>query len=451
MARLLAIGSALLYLTACAAHRPYRTCFGECTPSGPHVSCAGSVIEETDAYTLGFIELDDQGWLWTRPQLETVLSKLEEEDKEQPLLLLVFVHGWKHNARHDDGNVEMFRHNLASLHEVEQELSKERKRAPRRVAGVYIGWRGLSIKPRVLKEFSFWDRKSTAHEVGRGAISEVLMRLEDFRNESRRRRPEGTWLIVVGHSFGGAAVFSALAPTLIHRFVQSRDASGQAVPPSGFGDLVVLINPAFEAARYQVLRDVADAYGEAFGYFPNQPLNLTIFSSEKDRPVKNWFPVGRWISTVLDKHRNGEQARANRTAIGHYEPLMTHRLYPRPQPEGEEARVTARPSPEGELTVQQAASESSNVAALQAQRALAAAAPVSPAEAQRFVFRESILDPYPGTTPNMPLFVVSVDDDIIPSHNAIAGEVFLSFLRQFLLAFSSENRSEEAIPPPNPP
>ena len=38
----------------------------------------------------------------------------------------------------------------------------------------------------------------------------------------------------------------------------------------------------------------------------------------------------------------------------------------------------------------------------------------------------------------MPLFVVAVDKKIIPDHNTIDRERFLTFLREFLLAFTSD-------------
>ena len=100
---------------------------------------------------LGFVECDDQGWLWDAKQLHAVVARLYEEDGRTNLLMVVFVHGWKHNASFDDENVKMFRTNLTELAEIERRLNPR----PRRVAGVYVGWRGLSNKAWLLKQLTF--------------------------------------------------------------------------------------------------------------------------------------------------------------------------------------------------------------------------------------------------------------------------------------------------------
>jgi hypothetical protein len=55
----------------------------------------------------------------------------------------------------------------------------------------------------------------------------------------------------MGHSFGGAMVYSAVANVLKSRIVDAQvktRLSGSEEPIVGFGDLVVLANPAFEAS-----------------------------------------------------------------------------------------------------------------------------------------------------------------------------------------------------------
>src|SRR5262249_33197635 len=155
-----------------------------------------------------------------------VLDRFSLEDATNGLLMVVFVHGWKHNASFDDDNVRMFRTNLTELTEMERQLSHDTGIKPRKVAGVYVGWRGLSSDAWVLRQLTFWDRKKTAHEVGRGGVTELYSRLEDIRNNSRvlhqgEREQRPTQLIIVGHSFGGALTYSALAPLLVERAVQT--------------------------------------------------------------------------------------------------------------------------------------------------------------------------------------------------------------------------------------
>src|SRR5215211_7698998 len=98
-----------LLLTGCARHAQYRTNLAPCRTAGGEPKCETTAIEETSAYVLGFVEFDDQGWLWSREQMRAVLDRIIEEDARQRLLIITFVHGWKHNAAYDDPNVEMVR------------------------------------------------------------------------------------------------------------------------------------------------------------------------------------------------------------------------------------------------------------------------------------------------------------------------------------------------------
>jgi len=83
-------------------------------------------------------------------------ARYDPEQPERGVLTVVFVHGWKHNASAEDENVASFR----------KLLPKVAKMTPtRRVIGVYVGWRGLSIDwGDWLTNISYWDRKATAEQ-----------------------------------------------------------------------------------------------------------------------------------------------------------------------------------------------------------------------------------------------------------------------------------------------
>src|SRR5690349_15591799 len=147
----------LITMVGCTANKPFRT--GQALP----------VIESTDDYKLGFVEFDDQGWFWDRTQLEKVQQMIREEagiddpsSTPQGIILVAFVHGWKHNADATDTNVMAMREVLTQLRLSEK---AQEDHAPRKVVGVYVAWRGLSETIEPLKELSFWGRKETAHEV----------------------------------------------------------------------------------------------------------------------------------------------------------------------------------------------------------------------------------------------------------------------------------------------
>ncbi len=88
------------------------------------------------SYDLAFLELTERGNLFHRERL----IELERYVKQQSnTLMIVFLHGWRHNAREGDGNVKSFRrllHNLASVNGI----------GGKRLLSVYIGWPGLSTQ-----------------------------------------------------------------------------------------------------------------------------------------------------------------------------------------------------------------------------------------------------------------------------------------------------------------
>jgi len=346
-------------LAACAPHEMvYRPETGLCASPSPAAQCREHALQAyrnphdpAAEYTLGFIELDDQGQLQNRAQMNAVLGGVYELAAHDELLMVVFVHGWKHNAAPGDPNIDTLRDALMALSRLESKLAAH----PRRVVGLYLGWRGASVTVPGVEQLSFWDRKSTAHKVGRGGTAEVLGRIEQIKRVKDALRDQGapaegggaqarTRLVVVGHSFGGAVVYTALAHALMSRFVIT---SGRSCAPdpdtavcdaAGFGDLVVLVNPAFEAIRFSALSDMAN---ERRTYFETQRPVLAILTSEADDATRRAFPLGRFFSTLFDKHRRvarpnpvtGEQESidqyaADITAIGHFEPYRTHRLVP---------------------------------------------------------------------------------------------------------------------------
>src|SRR5262249_26295424 len=128
----------------------------------------------------------------------------------------------------------------------------------RPVIGVYVGWRGDSMSVPYLNAITFWDRKDTAHQIGERAGRDLLLELDSVYRAESKKQP--MTMITIGHSFGGALVFSALERKMIggskgRRVVLPLAAAtereaGLRPLRTGLGDLVVLVNPAFEAKRY---------------------------------------------------------------------------------------------------------------------------------------------------------------------------------------------------------
>jgi hypothetical protein len=337
-----------LAIPGCTTNKLIRSSNSICTSADPDTDCPTDSIQhikppgaDASLYSLGFVEVDDQGQLRLRAQMNAVLKDIEDlsKKKDEDYISVVFVHGWKHGATPHDGNIETFRSALDNLAKSEQALGERIKRPARKVVGIYIGWRGESLNVNYLDNLTFWERKNTAHKVGHGAVTEILARLDRFRRQKDASTPGGrsrSRLIVIGHSFGGAIVYSALGQLLEARFIQPQDAPPTTGNVEGFGNLVVLINPAFEAGLFSSLSDMAL---EKATYQKSQLPVLAILTSEADDATKVAFPLGRRLSTAFEKERKTDRynpiSNKNETidehdtnveAVGHYAPYQTHYL-----------------------------------------------------------------------------------------------------------------------------
>jgi hypothetical protein len=391
-----------------------------------------NVIEVATNYTLGFVEFDDQGWLYDakktagRSQIDIVTQRISQELQTNGVLLVVFIHGWKHNARWDDENVAMFHNVLQKLGNIELQEPKP----ARRVFGVYVGWRGLSMTTPVLYDLSFFGRKSTAERVGHGAVIQLLSDLEALRDESNltnaatiaANERASTKLITMGHSFGGDVLYSASAPVLTERMEENYDGEGNERPPNSLGDLVVLINPAFEAARFETLQRLGKAINPSL---QNTNCTLAVFTSTGDSATGFWFPVGRDVSTVFQRYSDRHAQRAaNIAAVGHYTPYINYDLKPMKQDAGEKiAEAHVKPKTEDYLSTIKAVKEQMRTNWLRGDRP--------------YDFTNSNCRLIPtNCTAGDPVFNVRVSPAIIPNHDDIDTTNFQAFLVDFFSTFA---------------
>jgi hypothetical protein len=92
--------------------------------------------------------------------------------------------------------------------------------------------------------------------------------------------------------------------------------------PRSVADLIVLVNPAFEAARFHAIQRKA----AGFTFEPGQKPILAVFTSEADTATKHAFPAGRVFAAMFSEYQDPEERRQNVRAIGHYTPFKTHTL-----------------------------------------------------------------------------------------------------------------------------
>lgn len=331
----------LIFTAGCAPDYIYRSQYDRCISSAAE-SCQSNSIQihnqgSGSEYQLSFVEIDDQGALRDRQQMQALLDHIYEVAAFDDVLINVFVHGWHHNAAPGDSNIEGFQNNLNKLSVIEHQLRQQDGQKPRKIIGVYVGWRGDSIDFPGLKYLTFWDRKNTAQDVGYLGISELLLKLEEITHVKNTQQPKSqSRLVVIGHSFGGAVVYNATSQILTSRFLNSQPGKSSSGPVRGFGDLVVLINPAFEAIQFSPLYDLAQS---RCSYLDSKRPRLAILTSETDYATKYAFWAGRIFSTMFETHNTLtrvacndtrkvilDEGQADRTAVGHFQPLITHKL-----------------------------------------------------------------------------------------------------------------------------
>jgi hypothetical protein len=241
--------------------------------------------------------------------------------------IVLFAHGWQNDARLCNGNVCCFRTFLSRIAQ-DQRMATERSGGvikPTKVIGIFMGWRGLSATLPPFRALSFYSRKNAAHTIGNGELVELLTFLDGYQKHVNATAPGRCRLVIMGHSFGGAIVYSAVANVLKSRMVDARvkDAlTGSDEPIEGFGDLVVLANPAFEASLYLPLHELMTRFPS---FSPRQHPLLIILASETDSATRSFFKIGRWVSTMFQRTGPRSSRAALVTTVGNYDEFLTHR------------------------------------------------------------------------------------------------------------------------------
>lgn len=317
---------AIIILAGCAGKNAYHTVDG---PPGnclhpPNETCRQSYYQEYPGYDVAFAEFTERGNAFNNQWIENVLKRIRAHASQQGVIVITFIHGWKHNAKETDLNLIDFKKSLADIAKGSSTL------LGRRLVGVYIGWRGASLEIPFIKNLTFWDRKAVAKEVGSGGVSKFLLELDKIDQQM----PQNV-LVIAGHSFGGAIVVSAVSEILAERAInRPGDDLGMTI-----GDAVIVLNPAIEANR--VLNLVEAALNQT--YPANQgPLFISI-SSNADAATHQSFPIGQTLGLLFNWHQLDlertyyfdrlskehlvlKEEHLDTTTVGNFAPYLTHWL-----------------------------------------------------------------------------------------------------------------------------
>ncbi len=305
-------------------------------PNAAHQAPVG--LFNMGAYQVGVVEFDDQGLRYARAQMDAVADVLDASmTGEKDVILVAFVHGWKHDARSDDDNLVAFQAVLQKTVELGAALSAKLDAVARPVFGVFGAWRGQSLYDKfdVFDNVTFWDRQQAGLRVSTGSIRELLGRFRHYRNH-RKDKGGAPLVAVIGHSFGGMIVYSALAQSLI----EAASVPADEITPR-FADLVLLVNPAFEAARYLPIFELVQARTAA-GKATAQPPVFICATAKNDWATGLVFPIGNAFSLLTESRRGAQERQAMINTIGHLAWLKTHDLKGAAGPD----RYTLDPPPE---------------------------------------------------------------------------------------------------------
>ena len=295
-------------------------------------------------YDLAFMEFGDDGKLLLAAQKDEFLRRIAG----QKVFLVVFIHGWRNDARPGNENLRHFRTLLSYSDMYRQERCAkttpgEQRYCGHRTVGLYIGWRGAVIDESGVLGWtalaSIWNRKA----VSEGALSAaVVSELREIGARLRRQSearaalaataappapavlpatdpvlslaapgsaigqmdtptrpipgPPGTFehskMIVVGHSLGGNLLISAFGEEYLrrirevgkHNLVHTASSRDKQLLEAPIGDLVVLLNPAAEAAKWTSMQRLVRSLAQLQDHQDGNEHSYKIFA-DRQRPV----------------------------------------------------------------------------------------------------------------------------------------------------------------------
>lgn len=323
----------ILVLSSCVENRPYRlklTHNDAYDRKFPGQQAPTKTLDSAGhKFRLSFVEFDEKGDFWDRAQLAIAGSAIKRADK--PVLLVVFIHGWHHNAADrpagGKGDVETFQCLLSQLAASQSTSGLE-------VHGVYLGWRGRLVQGP-LDYLTFLGRKAAATRVAGTPVTETIFELI---RQARRRSPSASKAVVIGHSFGALVLEKAMAQAVAGS-VLAQDAQARGGSFNAPADLVLLVNSAAESIYAKEMSDMLRAIGHRGHIRPDRPLFVSI-TSESDSATSGLFAFGTFLPNLFARrHYDWGKGRGQTSddvsqheyltaTPGHNKLLFTHEILP---------------------------------------------------------------------------------------------------------------------------
>lgn len=269
------------------------------------------------SYSLSFVEMNDEGLFVEQAQVDELLRDLETKISHTDTTILLYVHGWNHNASTLDTNVACFEELLKATAIMQSKYFSNGRVSPRAVYGIYVGWPGVVYaKDWLNTALSYFGRQSAADRVGeRGALLELFSKIGKLRDLSG---PQKTKFVVISHSLGARLTYKALRP------VMQYSAYGSDNEKKPFlADVSIMVNPALSADEHTALAGLIEKQAEQ-ETGKTQP-RFVIATSEKDEVLSGIFPLTqRFASFVRGDYKLADKRRT--LPLGLFNEYVTHFL-----------------------------------------------------------------------------------------------------------------------------
>ena len=329
------IGSFLAYLLFRAntpIGRPMRIKPGDKVPLGESWYIQSSPADPKHVHSCSFVEFDGRGDYIDFEQHRHAWEKVGELARKQPLLLVLYCHGWKNNSQSSD--VVKFNDFLGRL-----AASSAVAKFQYRVHGVYLGWRGNLYRPHIEKDgegsaytrtsklfggpvvspkwsrrflktaqlqenFSYWSRRRAAED----KVSSVpmartvytcasLVKSIDKENGRTIESLDSSRVLVMGHSFGALMLERALNSTcldpLIDQWSWFSRSVGQVPASAPLNplplDFVFFVNSAAPSIYAKAMRDFLAAHQSALEQAHSASAFAPIFVSLTSSADSAWL------------------------------------------------------------------------------------------------------------------------------------------------------------------
>jgi hypothetical protein len=235
---------------------------------------------------------------------------------------------------------------------------------------VYAGWRGESININGINVSTVIDRRNAAERVAKGDVRELFAQLRKLQIGETQKpdlaggpmRADRMRTVVIGHSFGGLIAFHGMSQAVLNELTLTKPDASQGCQPTVyrapavqlqngvrtvkdkteaaekekvapvFPDMLILINPAFEATRFESLHGLMRPSGDCS--YPEDRPKVVVVTADNDHATGSIFHAARKVLTALEAYpREGgssddvsRERDANTHAIGFAQRYQTHRL-----------------------------------------------------------------------------------------------------------------------------